>query len=413
MNQKGPNSQIDVDQFSTGIKNVFNTIEHPSITNILGTPGQELRKRSELLSQMVNNLNKPILKALANDMLTTMVSWLDDPQVLCCLIQGIWSSYVAKNVNLSASSKIKLADSDFGKFLDNLIAFVDFIIIFITQDIRRLVIFIPDLIKEIMNAIMGMIILLIQETAFALRNSVLSVIFEWMDKWDTERTWSKCLPLKQMINILKKYISDYGILATIFEKIKGYISGLSIKSEKIAKELVPNVKDLEFLYWLRDLLIKLKRASLNFDLCIDYDFLPTSDTINTNNDENNQKFAKKTYIDEINDENKDFQGDIKKQQGYTIGSDGTIFIDKDNTLNDNGNWIPRLSNSFLREFIHKEYSIPYDVIDNTITRGTSKDNIQGTSITSDNFIIQDRCANTPTSQETIQWILNLRSRLNT
>jgi hypothetical protein len=409
MNQAGPNSQIDVDQFSTGIKNVFDTIENPSVTNILGTPGQELRKRSELLRQMVNDLNKPILKALANDMLSVLVSWLDDPQVLCCLIQGIWSSYVAKNVNLSTNAKIQLADSDFGKFLDHLIAFVDFIIIFITQDIRRFVIFIPDLIKEIMNAIMGMIILLIQETAFALRNSVLSVIFEWMDKWDTEKTWSKCLPLKQMINILKKYVHDYGILSSIFEKIKGYVCGMASKSEQVAKNLTVNVKDLEFLYWLRDLLIKLKRATLNFDLCIDYEFRPTSDI--NHSDSKTDKYTKTSYVDDINSINKDNDGDIEKQQGYTIGSDGTIFIDKDNSINNNGAWISRISNSFLREFIHKEYSIPYDVIDNTITRGTSKDNIQGTSVTSENYIIQDRCTNTPTSEETIQWILNLRSRM--
>jgi hypothetical protein len=402
---QGPNSQIDVDQFSTGVRNVLNTIENPSISNLVGTPGQKLLQRSNLLSSMVSDINRPILRGLANDMISVMASWLDDPQVLCCLIQGIWSAYVARNTNLNVRSSITLADSDFGKFLDHMIAFLDFIIILLTQDIKRMVFFIPDFIKEIMNVIIGAVLLLIQETAFALRDSILSVVFEWISVWDTEKTWSKCLPLKQMMNILKKYIHDYGLLADIFEKIKGYVSGIRSKSERIADTLVPNVKDLEFLYWLRDLFIKLKRATLNFDLCVDYEFIPNKEITKPNDD---QSIKKNIYVDDTTLDNK---VNPNKQQGYTIGSDGTILIDRDKVVN--GNYIPRLSNSFLREFIHKEYNIPYDVIDNTITRGTSGDHIQGTIVTSDatNTII-DRCSNTPTAEETVQWILNLRNRLS-
>lgn len=409
---QGPNSQIDIDQFSTGVRTVFNTIENPSISNItglIGTPGKELQKRASLLSQMVNDLNNPILKGLATDMISVMTSWLEDPKVLCCLIQGIWAAYVAKNEKLTVSASLKLADTGFGKFLDHLITLIDFIIILLTQDIKRIVFFIPDFVKEIMTAVMGAVLLLIQEVSFALRDSILEIIFVWIDTWDTEKTWSKCLPLKQMINILKKYIHDYGILAEIFEKTKGYVAGLRMKFNPLAKTLVPNIKDLEFLYWLRDLFIKLKRAALNFDLCVDYEFVPSAGTTDKNN---NNQILKTRYISDIINPNQENLGDIKTQQGYTIGSDGTILVDKDNLNNNNGNWVPRLSNSFLREFIHKEYNIPYDVIDNTITRGTSGDNIQGTLINSSSaFTIQDRCSNTPSSEDAVQWILNLRNRL--
>lgn len=404
---QGPNSKLDLDQFSTGVNNVFNAIDHPDILKILSTPGKELKKRSKLLSEMVNNLNRPILKVMANDMISVMVSWLDDPQILCCLIQGIWSAYVARNVKLNESSTIKLADSDFGKFLDHMISFLDFIIIFLTQDIKRITFFIPDFVSEIMTAIIGAILLLIQETAFALRNSVLSVIFEWIDSWDSEKVWSKCLPLKQMINVLKKYIHDYGLLADIFEKIKGYVSGLRSKFEPLSKTLVPNIKDLEFLYWLRDLFVKLKRATLNFDLCVDYEFTPTAIKPNDNKALGKVNIR---YVDQISSTNRDNIGNVNEQQGYTTGSDGTILVDRDKIVN--GNYVPRLSNSFLREFIHKEYNIPYDVIENTITRGTSGDHIQGTNVTSTVAnLIQDRCSNTPTADETVQWILNIRSRL--
>jgi len=406
---QGPNSQLDIDQFSTGVKDVFDTLQNPSISNMVGTPGSELIKRSGLLRGMVNDVNHPILRGLATDMLSVMASWLDDPKVLCCLIQGIFSAYQAQNNNINIKNRV-LADTDFGKFLDKMIAFLDFIIILLTQDIKRFVFFIPDFIKEIMNAIMGAILLLIQETAFALRDSILRVVFEWMDIWDTERTWSKCLPLKQMINILKKYVNDYGMLAEIFEKTKGYTAGLR-NQWTLGKDLIPNVRDLEFLYWLRDLFIKLKRATLNFDLCVDYEFVPSKGNDTSLSGNNDIKLGKeKTVTDITNPEQQGNNSNINNDQGYTTGSDGSILIDRDKVVN--GNWVPRISNSFLREFIHKEYNLPYDIIDNTITRGTSDDHIQGTSVTSNvaNTIL-DRCANSPTAAETVKWILNIKNRL--
>ena len=400
------NSQSDLDKFSTGVSSVLDKLENPSLNNLYSTPGDMLRKRTALLRESVEGLNKPILKALANDMISVMVSWLDRPDVLCCIIQGIFSAYMVSHPELIEAGQIKkkftIADSGFGKWLDNLIAFLDFIIILLTQDIKRWFIMIPDLIKEIYTAIMGAIILLIQETIFALRDSIIASIFTWMDTWDTDQTWSKCTPLKQLINVLKKYINDYGFLAKIMEKIKGYVSGIKGWGLKMQKDLVPNVKDLEFLYWLRDLLIRLKRAVLNFDLCIDYEFTakPDDGTIA------GVTGRPKTYIDALANANNDNIGPISDQLGYTTGADGSILIDKDKIID--GNWIPRLSNSFLREFIHKEYGIPYDVIDNTINRGSSADHIQGTIVTPNPF---SKCANSPNAEQTLQWILNIKSRL--
>lgn len=403
MNNKAANSQIDIDQFSTGVNNLFNKIENPSIINIVGTPAQELQKRTMLLGEMVDNLNRPILKGMADDMISVMVSWLNDPEVLCCLIQGIWAAYAAKNININAS--IKLSDSDFGKFLDHLITALDFIIIFLTQDIRRITFFIPDFVKEIMNAIMGAILLLLQETCFALRNSIISIIFKWMDSWDTEKTWSKCLPLKQMINIFKKYFHDHGMLADLLEKIKGYTAGLRTKFEFLANITVPNIKDLEFLYWLRDLFVRLKMASLNFDLCVDYEFIPSTE----NTDSKISEITKTSkYITDVSSPESS-QRNLSDFQGYTIAGDGSLIIDREKSSN--GNWLPKLSNGFLRDFIHKEYNIPYDIIDNTITRTTSADNIQGSNITSDyENILVDKCANTPTSKEILKWILDIKNR---
>lgn len=405
INNQQANSNIDITQVSTGIEDVIDRIQNPTIAESTGVAGRFVQNNVLLLQEMVNNLNKPILKAMATDMLTVMSSWLNDPQVLCCLIQGIWAAYSAKNVELTKDNQIKLSETDFGKFLDTLIAFIDFIIIFLKEDIKRISFFIPDFIKEIMSAIMGAILLVLQETAFALRNSIIGMIFEWMDSWDTDQTWSKCLPLKQMINILKRYVHDYGMLADLFEKIKGFVSGMRSKFEPIAENLVPKTQDLEFLYWLRDLLIKLKKAILNFDFCVDYTFFNNS----KDGAPGEQKLIR-TVLGQPVDINSIFEQDRRSKdpndiQNYTTGADGTILINRKE-----GNWVSAVSNSFLREFINKEYGVPFEVIDNTITRGTSEDHIQGTNVISDNEFLINRCANTPTSQETLRWILNIKSR---
>lgn len=408
LNNKQANSDIDVTQFSTGVEDLFKKIQNPTIATATSVPGRELQKRVTLLKEMVNGLNKPILKTMATDMLTVMSSWLNDPQVLCCLIQGIWAAFLAKDSTLSTDSQLKLADSNFGKFLDNLIAFVDFIIIFLTEDVRRITFLIPDLIKEIMSAIMGAVLLVLQETSFALRDSVISMIFEWMDNWDTEQTWSKCLPLKQMINILKRYVHDYGLFADLFEKIKGYVSGMRTGFSN-GEKLIPNAQDLEFLYWLRDLLIKLKKSVLNFDFCVDYTFFNNSVNGAVGDPEEGIRtiLGQPITIESALSPTLDFNNQ-NKIQNYTTGDDGTILIDRDISMNLNS--ISKVSNSFLREFIHQEYGIPYEVIENTITRGTSSDHVQGTNVTSDNNYLLDKCANTPTAQETLRWVLNIKSR---
>ena len=43
------------------------------------------------------------------------------------------------------------------------------------------------------------------------------------------------------------------------------------------------------------------------------------------------------------------------QQNYTTGADGTILVDRNAAPN--GNWLPTVSNTFLREFIHSKLDL--------------------------------------------------------
>jgi hypothetical protein len=368
---------------------------------------EEEIKRSNLLRQTNNKIN-PILTSFANELLGVLSSWFEDPKVLCCLVQAIFTAYLSQN-NLShtkfykfVKNNYKLSETGFADFLDSLITLIDFIIILLTDDLKRFIFIIPDIIKIIYDAIMGAIILLIQETAFALRDSVIKMILQWIDEIDTDQTWSKCLPVKQLLNVIKKYVNDYGILAKILEVTSGWIHGKT-KNWSIGKNLVPKARDLEFLYWFRDLLVKLKRATLNFDVCVDYEFVPKPDSTAEAVSGNNR------YVSDVMSAERNNVGDLNQQGGYTIASDGSVIVDRDKVVN--GDWIPRISNDFIREFAHKEYGLPYEVIDNTLTRGTSADSIQGTLVNSAVPGTFSKCVDAPSAEDTLKWILNLRSRL--
>lgn len=423
LTSQGPNASNESKQFSNGVDNAIDKVTHltpgdipvaHALRNYLsdikthgkkltGTESEEELKRSQLLRETNNKLN-PILTSFGNELLSVLISWFDDPKVLCCFIQALFDMYLSENLQ-NFKRSFKLSETSFAKWIDNLICLTDFIIIMLTEDMKRIVLTIPDLIKEIYAAIMGAVILLIQETAFALRDSVIRMMFEWMDSIDIEGMWSKCLPFKQLLNVVKKYISDYGILAKILEVIIGFISGKAAKARVFGLTFPVNARDLEFLYWFRDLLIKLKRATLNFDVCVDYEFVPKADTTVPNLKNPRQI---KHYISDIVSPDKNKVGDLNDQGGYTIAGDGTVLIDRDKVVN--GDWLPRISNNFIREFVHSEYGLPYEVIDNTLTRGTSADSIQGTSINSSVPGTFSRCVDTPSAEDTLKWILNVRSR---
>lgn len=406
LNSKAANASAAVDSFSTGIENLVDRASNVALGDI-GNVGRNLSIRVELLRSMVNKVDRPILRNMAVDMLSIMASWLQDPQVLCCLIHALWGAYTTQAGE--PERQLRIADTKFGEFLDMFISLIDFIIVLLTDDIKKITLFFPDIIKELVDGILGAVIVVLQETLFALRDSVIAVVFEWIDSKDTMATWARCLPLKSLLNILKKYVHDHGLLATLMEKIRGYTSGLRMNWSALS-ELPVNAKDLEFLFWLRGLLVKLKQAVLNFDFCVDYEFVAPSDsaaqtaTGSTFGDVASPIDVQTPLFTQVSD--------TPSHQGYTTGDDGTVIVDPQLMADNEGTWVSRVSNSFIREFLHKEYALPYDSIDNTITR-TTGETVQGTQVSGPNAqAIQDKCAFTPTAKQTLSWMLNIRNRMS-
>jgi len=396
LNNQAPNSDEDINKFSNNLESILQKITNPSLSNLL----KNYRGRKELLYQMIEDVDRPILKGLMADTVGVLANWFEDPETVCCLIQGLWAIY-AKSVNRNIS--IGINETEWAKWIDLLVSFIDLIIVFLTDDIKKIVFFIPDVLKDIMNGVMGAILLVLQETLFALRDSILNTLLKAIDKGsETDKIWAKCLPLYQLIRILRKYISDWGLFADLFNKIKGFIAGKTAGFGILKKlDLPMNVKDLEFLYWFRNLLLNIKVAALNFDLCVNYAYSPSSAVGNIPTVET-VALAKTPFgLSKASDL-------TKEDLGLTYTSDGSILIDrekvKDNTL-------PLLSNSSIRLFLNKYMGYPLDKVDDIITASMPNDSIQGTSINSDRTSnINADCPNTPDPETIVKWALNLRDR---
>lgn len=392
-NPNGPNPSLD--NFSKTVEGGVNTLSNINLDLASGEAGRFLAGRLVLLKTLVNDLDNPILKGLGTEMLSVMSQWFYEPETLCCLIQGIWAAYNDGNKNnklkAANTTSLSIADTSFGDFLDSLISFLDLIIVFLTQDLRKLVTFIPDFIKEIFGTIMGAILLVIQETLFALKDSVINVIVDWInDKAKVDNIWARCLPMQKLIDLIKKYTQDYGLLAELNEKIKGYVSGLIGSWGMLKnKELIMNANDIEYLFWLRNVLIKLKQAVINFDLCVEYDY-HSNDIAVAINDTSTKTVSKINDILTTTTPNENIS-DAENNNILSL-EDGTIVVNNESSSNKSdeskNNWRSRISKDSIIDFGINYLGYPREVLENAYTKATSND--QG-SVLSPNSDIQDKC----------------------
>jgi len=404
-----PISDIQLSQIndlSTGTPSIANL----SIKDILSYTGRVsptslsvvyVMDRAIILQEMMSKVDNVLVKGLAKDLIAVLTNWFEDPEVPCCLIQGIWATYAAAHQNTKL--EFSIADTGFVKYLDVLIAFIDFIISLLTSDLKKAISFTPDILKEITDSVMQAIIAVLQEVLFSLRDSMINGLLQQMDGMlDNSSIWAKCLPLQQLLNVLKKYVNDYGLFAELMEKIKGLVAG-KFNAFSFMKELnLPeNTMNLEFLYWFRDLLIKIKQATINMELCVAYSYTPVGGTSSLN--DSNVDDALNNHGDTAN---VDGSGQ-DAAQGIQVLSDGSILTDK----NAKSNNISTISNSSIRTFLNKYYGYPFDVLDNMLTTSTSKDSIIGTDINSDVISnVNADCPNSPSPEEIVNWALRVRNR---
>lgn len=332
----------------------------------------------ELIDRMTKEIDQPVFKQLAKDLLGTLSSFYDNEEALCCLIKNlitikeiddIREKYLKEDEN-TLIVQIQLP------FIEHTIVLLDVIITFLELDIKDLVIPFLDFAKLLAEAIVGALIMILQQIVFTLRDTTIAWVCQELSKiqQNEDASFLKCLPFVELIEIIKRYMSDYGLLAKLMNMISGFIGGKHKQLSLYLKADLPkNLKLIEFLKAVRRILELIKGAILEWDLCVDQSF-STPD---------------KTSEDKDGDDKKPFDPFGSNYKGTGDMNTGTPAT-KDSVLADNnsilsnangikykGNGLFVLpSDADVKQFLHKYVGLSENVAEYFVS--TDDRNQQGT-----------------------------------
>ncbi len=299
-----------------------------------------------MLNSLTEDIDKPILKSLANDMIGLFGSFYVDDDALCCLIKnlmiqlGLQSKLEKYNdfINDIAAQQLDgvfidednfalvVAETDFGRAIDTTIAIVDIILTFATLDINDLIMPSLDLIRELTEAVTGFICIALQEIIFTIRDSAIDWILQQIDETTSTDSWAKCMPYMDFVAVLKKYIHDYGLTKKLMALMEGFIGNVHSKLSKALKaDLAKNVKLIEFLNLVRSILVNIKEAVISWEFCV---FLGKEQDFNGYN--NGEGDSSNPYFNHLKDilNNVNTTSDYGRND-FVFGDDNTILNNKD------------------------------------------------------------------------------------
>lgn len=396
---KQPNSQQSVQNQLSELADSFSDVSFNGVQNVIN-----LAKGSQLdaigyLRGLTENVDKPIFKALASDMINILGSFYASEEVVCCLIKNLIQ--MAQSGSIIDNKKkqvqeflegkdLEVSDLGFVSTLDSLIFIVDTIINIMQINISDFVLPSLDFAKLISDTIVGMIIVAMQEIVFTLRDTTISWLVEALTRRVGDNAWVKCLPFMDFVNIIKRYMHDHGLLDRLFKLINGKIGATHAQFNSPFKNDFPkNVKEIEFLKWLRDVLIKLKNASLNLELCVDLKFDQGHIDQDVNETQKNlddfltsNKYKEKTT------------GNPDNNLKLALGDNNTILINDNNQIVD-GNKVGEFSppsNSEINNVLQKYLGLSKARADQ-LTGLTGRNNIQG-SLSDDPHVSGGDCGYT-------------------
>jgi len=249
-----------------------------------------------LLEQMMDKIDTPIFKSLANDMIDILGSFYLDEDALCCLIKNIliqtglqsqleeyskWLTDVrralasddttgADGITITEDNfELKVSETLFGRYIDSTISVIDIVLMFLILDIKDFVLPTFDFIREISKAVVGFLLISIQTILFTVRDSAIDWILQEIDDATKSKKWVKCVPYMDLISILKKYIHDYGITKKLMALINSKIGQLFNDMNKKLKDDFPKkVRETAYLKFVRSILVNIKNAVISWDFCV-------------------------------------------------------------------------------------------------------------------------------------------------
>lgn len=418
---RGPNRQQEVMDKITKLGDNLGNTSFRGVNDLISMTQESQLDAVGLLRKLTNDIDNQSFKALASDMINVLGSFYGSEEVLCCLIKNLllaakagdeiksWKEkakefkegLTGEEEDLSEEFSLSVNELGFVKMLDEMIFVVDTIIIFLSLDTEDFIIPTLDFSKLLSEAIVGMIIIAMQEIIFTLRDTAIAWIVDSLSKNVGNQNWVKCLPFMDFVRILRRYIHDYGLLDRLFKLISGHI-GAKHKTFMGYQnsDFVNNVKMIEFLKKLRDILIKMKNASLSWEFCVDlnFDFDPQKDKSETES----------IYDDFITNPNysQTTTGNPEDNLNIKLGDDNTILTNTGDQIldpNEVDNFHPP-SNSEVNAFLMKFLGLPKDLADQITGMTDNTKNIQG-SLSSDPHSTNNDCGFI-LSQDDIQSTIN-------
>ncbi len=402
------NKQKDMqDKVSNFADNLGNT-SFQGVQDLIGIATDSKLDAIGYLKRLTNDVDIPVLQPLLNDLVNVLGSFYTSEEVLCCLIKNLLVTTKLGQAIEDAKKKLKdeldrlsdkekaaivlgsiddpvtmltfsVAELGFIDTIDQLIFIIDTILGIMGTSVSDIMIPELDFAKLISDSIAGMICIALQEIIFTLRDTAIAWIVDALTKNVGNQSWVKCFPYLSLINILREYIHDYGLLDKLFKLVEGFVGGKHAQFSKYLKAKYPkNVKDMEFLKWLRDVLIKIRNAAISWEFCVDLNF------DSTDADEKTQ--VEQEINDNIleDDHKKKVTGKPDDNINTTLGDNNTILINGDiqNQINNDkvGDFRPP-SNSEVNTFLVNHMGVSKDLADQ-LTGLTDRDNVQG-SLSSD------------------------------
>jgi hypothetical protein len=395
VNNQNPNSEKDIRDKITRFSESLSDTSFKGVNDLVSIVNDAQLDSVGLLRKLTEDIDRPLLKTFSTDMINFLGSFYGSEEVLCCLLKNLiimagagdtiteWREAVKKfkeNItgeeeDLANEYRVSVSDLAFVKTLDEMIFVIDTIIVFLELDVQDVLFPIIDFSHLLSSAILGMLIIAMQEIVFTLRDTAIAWVIDSLVQNVGDQTWLKCLPFMDFVRILRRYIHDYGFLDRLFTLINGYVGDIYKKFDLYRKsDILENVRLLEFLKWLRDILVKMKNAAINWELCVDLDFDMDPDR--------NKTEIESVYGDFITDylTGKITLGDPPDNLNITLGDDNTILSNIDQPLFNKSaleNYRPP-SNSEIRNFLVGSLGISAEQADQMTGMTNARDNIQGT-----------------------------------
>lgn len=337
------------------ISMLANTAQHTSINNVtqlVGVINDTQYDAIGLLKGMTENIDKPILKSFAADMVDVLSAFYMDETALCCLIKNImmqlgltlkyeeYREYLDKIKREKGFSQttfenliFEMKELDFITYLDYTISVIDIVLVFLELDIKDLIMPSLDFIRDISNAAIGFLLIGMQQIIFTLRDGAIAWIIQEIEKNTADVNWAKCLPYMDFLSVLKKYIHDYGLFDKLMNLFQGFMGDKhrdwmnALKSDR-----VKNVKLIQFLRWIKSILQQIREAVLSWEFCLflsDY----MDDTRNGDGNNDNPYF---NYLADIMANPRGTNDHLRPD--FIFGDDNTILNNGGNLGNANSSF---------------------------------------------------------------------------